>query len=246
MHIPVWLDHRQPEQGFPNPEFALEEPNGLLAVGGCLRPQRLLNGYRRGIFPWYSPGQPILWWSPNPRTVLFPAQMQIRRSLRKRIRNAGFQVSFDQAFQQVMAQCAAPRADADGTWITAEIQHAYWQLHQLGYAHSVEVWLDQQLVGGLYGVALGRVFYGESMFSRVNDASKVALALLSQQLQVWGFAVIDCQMTTEHLLSLGAEEISRSAFLHLLDQHCVQPSRLGPWQLELPTTQPNSCDDTSP
>ncbi|BAL24119.1 leucyl/phenylalanyl-tRNA--protein transferase [Azoarcus sp. KH32C] len=205
-----WLSET-PE--FPAVSQALAEPNGLLAAGGALTPDWLLAAYRRGIFPWFCPGEPILWWSPDPRLVLLPSQMHISRSLRRTLRQGRFEVRFDTAFAQVIGACAEPREPGGGTWITSEMQRAYVTMHELGYAHSVESWDGDQLVGGLYGVALGGVFYGESMFSRRSDASKVALAHLARYLDLLGFAVIDCQMTTSHLLSLGAREIARSEFV---------------------------------
>lgn len=201
---------------FPPIESALTEPNGLLAAGGDLSPERLLAAYRGGIFPWYSERDPILWWSPDPRMVLFPAEFAASRSLAKTLRNASYEVRLDSAFGRVTEACAAPREGAVGTWISAEMQAAYLRLHELGYAHSVETWIGGRLVGGLYGVAIGGVFYGESMFSRAKDASKIALAHLCRHLEHQGFAVIDCQMKTAHLASLGAREIRRSTFAVLL------------------------------
>ncbi|MBC9072074.1 leucyl/phenylalanyl-tRNA--protein transferase [Thauera sp. CAU 1555] len=204
-----WLFDRP---AFPPVERALREPEGLIAAGGELGPEWLLAAYRRGIFPWYSPGEPILWWSPDPRLVLFPGEIRITRSLRKTLRQGRFEIRLDTAFAEVMAACAAPREPGGGTWITAEMQAAYLRMHELGYAHSVESWSDGRLVGGLYGMALGRAFFGESMFSRQSDASKVALAHLARFLEMRDYAVIDCQMTTQHLLSMGAREVSRSDF----------------------------------
>lgn len=204
-----WLAER-PE--FPPVERALIEPGGLLAAGGKLTPEWLLAAYRQGIFPWYSTGEPILWWSPDPRLVLIPSRISISRSLRKTLRRNRFEVRFDTAFAQVMAACAEPREPGVGTWITAEMQRAYLHMNELGYAHSVETWENGRLVGGLYGMALGRAFFGESMFCRRTDASKVALAYLARYLELQNFAVIDCQMTTSHLLSLGAQEMPRSEF----------------------------------
>lgn len=199
---------------FPPVSKALKEPNGLLAGGGDLSPQRLLAAYRRGIFPWYSAGEPILWWSPDPRMVLFPDAIRITRSLAKTLRNADYSVRLDTAFEQVIAACAAtPRPGQDGTWITTEMQQAYLRLHALGYAHSVETWRDGQLVGGLYGVAIGRVFCGESMFSHATDASKIALVHLCRYLARREFGIIDCQMETAHLTSMGARPISRDDYL---------------------------------
>ena len=224
------LDPRAPDQAFPKPEQALDEPNGLIALGGCLSPQRILNAYRNGIFPWYNPGEPILWWSPNPRLVLFPDRIKVSRSLNKTLRKQSFQLRFDTAFRRVMLACAAPRDGQGGTWITQEMLQAYCQLHQMGFAHSVEAWQDDELVGGLYGIAIGRVFFGESMFHRRTDASKVAFVHLVRQLIVWGYQLIDCQVNTEHLCSLGAEEISRPAFGELLIQLCDQTPHPKAWQ----------------
>jgi leucyl/phenylalanyl-tRNA--protein transferase len=204
---------------FPPVSQALKEPNGLLAAGGDLAPARLLDAYRRGIFPWYSPGEPILWWSPDPRMVLFPDQIRITRSLAKTLRNADYTVRLDTAFERVTAACATtPRAGQNGTWITAEMQQAYGRLHDLGYAHSVETWHGGKLVGGLYGVAIGGVFCGESMFSHATDASKIALAHLCRFLTARGFGIIDCQMETAHLSSLGAYLLPR-------DDYCTRIAR---------------------
>ncbi len=226
------LDPNNPEQDFPLANKALREPDGLLAVGGCLSQNRLLNAYRHGIFPWYSPGEPILWWSPTPRLILFPDKLVMSRSLRKTLRKNIFIVTFDQAFNEVIAACANSRKDTAGTWITPEINAAYKQLHQAGFAHSVETWLNDELVGGLYGVALGQVFFGESMFHTKTDASKVAFATLVQQLKSWGYQLIDCQVHTGHLASLGAEETSRDYFTKLLNQHCNTPARPSAWQAQ--------------
>lgn len=207
---------------FPPVDKALIEPNGLLAGGGDLSAERLLCAYRLGIFPWYAPGEPLLWWSPDPRMVLFPSEIKISRSLSRTLKTAGYEVRLDSAFAEVIAACAAPREEGAGTWISAEMQAAYLRLHQLGYAHSVETWVDLEgqltLAGGLYGVAIGRVFYGESMFCRVSDASKIALAHLCRLLERRGFVVIDCQMNTAHLASLGAREIPRREFVAGLAQ----------------------------
>jgi len=201
---------------FPSPALALSEPNGLLAVGGDLSPERILAAYKHGIFPWFNPGDPILWWSPSPRTVIFPHQFHISRSLRKLINRETYQISFDHCFQDVMRACAAPREYADGTWISEDIISGYSALHARGFAHSVEVWQQGELVGGLYGVALGRIFFGESMFSRADNASKVGIAYLVQQLLCWDFQLIDCQVANDHLFSLGAIEIPRDEFQQLL------------------------------
>ncbi len=217
---PFWLDEADRDYTFPPVEHALREPDGLLAVGGDLAPKRILSAYRQGIFPWFSPGQPILWWSPDPRAVLLPEKLKVSRSLRKTINKGSFQVTFDTAFEQVIRACAAtPRRGQPGTWITPEMQQAYIRLHRMGHAHSVESWSGDELVGGLYGLRLGRVFYGESMFSRRTDASKVAFVHLVRKLQEEGVVLIDCQVTTDHLLSLGAEEIPRRRFIELLRQY---------------------------
>jgi leucyl/phenylalanyl-tRNA---protein transferase len=206
-----WLDA---DTAFPPIEQALTEPNGLLAAGADLSPQRLLAAYRHGIFPWYSPGEPILWWSPDPRMVLFPDAIRITRSLAKALRNADYTVRLDTAFDQVIEACAAtPRPGQNGTWITAGMQAAYCRLHALGYAHSIETWRDGQLVGGLYGIAIGGAFFGESMFSHITDASKVALAHLCRFLVSREFGIIDCQMETAHLNSMGARPIPRADYL---------------------------------
>lgn len=223
---------------FPPVEYATTE--GLLAVGGDLSSERLLEAYRHGIFPWYSAGQPILWWSPDPRAVLYPERLKIRRSLKQTIRRGHFCVRFDTAFRDVMLACAAPRDQypGGGTWITDEMIEAYCHLHELGFAHSVETWHDERLVGGLYGVALGGVFFGESMFSRATDASKVALVALAERLRTWGFALIDCQVPSAHLASLGAEEILRARFLAELAQGLTRPGRPGRWRDERTTIDP--------
>jgi leucyl/phenylalanyl-tRNA--protein transferase len=194
-----------------------------------LSPRRLLEGYRLGIFPWFSEGDPILWWSPDPRMVLFPAELKVSRSLAKTLRNRRHEVRFDSAFGEVIASCAAPRKGEPGTWIGAAMLTAYRELHRLGYAHSVETWIDGSLAGGLYGVALGRVFFGESMFSRARDASKIALAALVAHLQSEEFGLIDCQMHTRHLETLGAREIPRSRFSRLLEELVHYPRSPGTW-----------------
>ena len=201
---------------FPDPGNALDEPEGLLAVGGDLSPERILAAYRHGIFPWFNPGDPILWWSPNPRTVVFPNQLHISNSLRKTLRKGTYRVTFDQCFHQVMKYCAAPRAYTDQTWISDEMIAGYCALHERGLAHSVEVWREHELVGGLYGMALGKIFFGESMFSRADNASKVGFAHLVRQLRAWDFKLIDCQVANDHLFSLGATEIPREEFQQML------------------------------
>ncbi len=198
---------------FPPVARALTQPNGLLAAGGDLSASRLLEAYRNGIFPWFSPGDPILWWSPDPRMVLLPSEFKLSASLRKTLKRGNFEVRSNHAFEQVVRACAAPRKGENGTWIVEEMVAAYCELHRLGHAHSVEVWMEGQLVGGLYGVAIGKMFYGESMFSRRTDGSKIAFAHMVRQLKRWGFGMIDCQMHTPHLASLGAREIPRAEFI---------------------------------
>jgi len=217
----TWL--QRDDLSFPPLEKAMREPNGLLAAGGDLSPERLLAAYRHGCFPWYQEGQPLLWWSPDPRTVLFPEELHVSRSLRKTLRQETFTVTFDRAFQAVIEGCAGPRRYADGTWITTPMQNAYLALHRLGVAHSVEDWQDGRLVGGLYGLAMGRLFFGESMFSRATDASKVGFVALVERLRDWGFKLIDCQMPTQHLASFGARAIPREAFAEALSRYLDGP-----------------------
>lgn len=190
----------------------MDEPNGLLAIGGDLAPERLLSAYRRGIFPWYSSGQPILWWCPDPRAVLFPQRLHVSRRLHRRLRKGAFTASVDRAFAEVVDACAAPRPKQSGTWITSEMRSAYLRLHALGYARSIEVWHEGVLAGGMYGVTLGRVFFGESMFTRVTDASKVAMHHLCGM----GYQLVDCQVPNPHLQRMGAEMLRRRDFLSLL------------------------------
>lgn len=216
---------------FPPPDYA--DPSGLIAVGGDLSSERLLEAYRVGIFPWYSEDQPILWWSPDPRFVLELDQFKISRSLGKTLRRRVFHVSFDRVFDDVIAACAAvPREGQSGTWITPEMQEAYIKLHGLGFAHSVEAWFEGKLVGGLYGVSLGKAFFGESMFHRKPDASKVALAILVENLKKWGFHFIDSQMATEHMNRLGAAEIPRRIFLKRLQSALRHSTKRGKWHVE--------------
>ncbi len=219
------------ETPFPPLQHALREPNGLLAIGGDLGPRRLLNAYARGIFPWYSPGQPVLWWSPDPRMVLFPEELRVSRSLEKRLRRQDYEIRFDSAFRAVMQACAAtPRPDQDGTWIAPEMIEAYCRLHALGHAHSVETWIAGKLAGGLYGVAIGRMFYGESMFHHVTDASKIAFVHLVRYLRQHGFGMLDCQMNTAHLARFGAREIPRSEFSEKLSQLIDMPHWYEVWK----------------
>jgi leucyl/phenylalanyl-tRNA--protein transferase len=214
----TWLTPDGDREWFPPLDHVLDEPEGLLAAGGDLSVPRLLAAYRRGIFPWYSAGQPVLWWSPNPREVLIPGEFHCTRSLAKTLRNRGFGVTFDSDFAAVVDACAARREHSPGTWITPEMRAAYCELHEQGHAHSVEVHLEGALVGGLYGVLLGRVFFGESMFSRERDASKVALARLSERAVVAGVQLIDCQLPTPHLRSLGSKPMPRHEFSALVSQ----------------------------
>ena len=218
---------------FPDIELALDEPNGLLAVGGDLSPQRLLAAYKNGIFPWFSDDQPILWWSPNPRSVLKLDDFKISKSLKKTLSKKTFQVTMDTAFNDVISECASMRKDGFGTWITNDMLDAYKELHKLGYAHSVECWHEQKLVGGLYGLSIGHAFFGESMFTRKTDASKVAIAYLVQQLKQWQFDFIDAQVSSNHITSLGAKDISRRQFLSELQQTLKLSSRVGRWQFDL-------------
>jgi len=206
-----------PLSPFPAPDRALDSPNGLLAWGGDLHPERLLQAYRAGIFPWYSEGQPILWWSPAPRCVLFPQRVYLSSRTRRRYNSGVFQLSINQAFEAVITACAEPREYESGTWITGDMKEAYILLHQQGYAHSLEVWKDGSLAGGIYGLALGGVFFGESMFSRLTDASKIALIALCRLLDAHGYSLLDCQVGNPHLFSMGAEEVSRAEFKTLLD-----------------------------
>ena len=231
-----YLDAEDP---FPPVDNAMREPNGLLAAGADLSPARLLDAYQRGIFPWFGDEDPLLWWSPDPRMVLFVDELHVSRSLRKTIRSGRFSVTADRAFSAVMSGCAEPREDQDGTWITTEMRAAYARLAAMGYAHSVEAWAGGELVGGLYGVAIGRVYFGESMFARVTDASKVAFVTLVRQLQQWGFRLIDCQMPTAHLTAFGAREIPRREFLAEVERAILEPPIPSPWTLEaLGTIEP--------
>lgn len=212
-----WLDRDSDPTCFPDPVTALTEPPGLLAAGGDLSMERLLAAYSQGIFPWYEQGQPILWWCPDPRAVLFPNELRISRSLKRSVRQGRFLASIDRDFRTVVESCAR-RDRGEGTWITKEMSRAYSDLHEHGYAHSIEVWCDEEIVGGLYGVAIGKVFFGESMFSAVSDASKVALIHLVDRLKVDGFGMIDCQVPSPHLTSLGSRNISRDEFLTAVEK----------------------------
>ena len=219
-----------PTDPFPSVDHALEHPDGLLAAGGTLTMKRLVDAYKQGIFPWFNEGDPVLWWSPDPRTVLAPSRMHISHSLKKRLKKNAFLITFDAAFTRVLDGCAAPRADDSGTWLTAQMRRAYTSLHIAGLAHSIEVWMDGELAGGIYGVALGRMFFGESMFSRRTDASKIAMARLAAQLDRWGFPLIDCQLETDHLMSLGAEHMPRRDFVREVERLVREPEPS--WQLD--------------
>ena len=219
-----WLGDDTP---FPPVSKALKSPNGLLCAGGDLSPERLIDAYSHGIFPWFSDGDPILWWSPDPRMVLYPEELRVSRSLRKTVARGAFETRYDTAFREVMQACAAPRDGQGGTWIVPEMVEAYVRLHELGFAHSVESWQEGRLAGGLYGIALGRVFFGESMFTRAPDASKVALVQLVDRLKAAGYRVIDCQQATAHLASLGAREIPRKAFAQLVRESIQYPPSTG-------------------
>lgn len=224
-----WLRGDTP---FPPVSKALSSPNGLLCAGGDLSPQRIVEAYSRGIFPWFSDGDPILWWSPDPRMVLYPDELKVSRSLRKALARDAYETRVDTAFREVMQACAQPRDGQGGTWIVPEMVTAYTQLHERGFAHSVETWLDGELVGGLYGMALGKVFFGESMFARAPDASKVALVRLVERLKARGYRVIDCQQATAHLASLGAREIDRKTFAQLVEDSIQYPPSGERWTLD--------------
>ena len=228
---------------FPPASEAFDEPNGLLCAGGQLEPEVLLSAYSQGIFPWFDDDQPILWWSPNPRMIIEIDSFKASRSVRKLIRRGEFSFSLDTAFEQVIEDCAAPRRDDNGTWITHEMRHAYLRLHHLGFAHSVEVWQESELVGGLYGVAIGSQFFGESMFSKASNASKAALTILVEQLSRWGFALIDCQVANPHLESLGAIEIQRSDFLARIAVTCSTGQQQTHWNLDSDLTHSRGNDD---
>ncbi len=230
MSLIPWLDETFE---FPDIKGALDDPNGLLAAGGDLNPLRLLNAYRNGIFPWFDDHQPILWWSPDPRAVILPEHIHISRSLAKHIRRDDFRISFDEAFSDVVQACAAPRSYSDGTWITDEMHAAYCEIHRMGYAHSLEVWQQDSLIGGLYGISLGKLFFGESMFSNTTNGSKIALVALAKQLQSWQFPLIDCQIPNPHLSSMGAIEISRADFTKYLNNFAGLVHPTGQWHYQL-------------
>lgn len=224
-----WLS---PGNNFPPVEKSLMDPNGLLAAGTELTPMLILEAYRKGIFPWFNPGEPVLWWSPDPRMVLLPSAFKLSRSLRQRINRGDYEIRVDSSFRQVMAACAEPRKGQRGTWIGAAMKEAYAGLHDMGYAHSIETWIDGELAGGLYGLAVGRMFFGESMFARRTDASKLALMHLCRQLESWDFGLIDCQMETAHLASMGARPIRRADFIQEVTRLVELPSIPTPWRFD--------------
>jgi leucyl/phenylalanyl-tRNA---protein transferase len=228
MRIP-WLE---PDDPLPPISSALRRPDGLLAAGGGLSRTRLIDAYRRGCFPWFNEGEPVLWWSPDPRMVLVPDELHVSRSLAKRVRQGGFEIRADTAFAQVIAGCAEPRRGQDGTWISPAIVEAYVALHEEGIAHSIETWIDGALVGGLYGLALGRAFFGESMFAHAPDASKLAFVHAVSQLRRWGVGLVDCQMSTAHLASFGAREMPRAVFLPRIAQLVSRSAPRSPWRLD--------------
>lgn len=215
---------------FPPADQALQRPNGLLAWGGGVEPERLLRAYRQGIFPWYSEGEPIMWWTPDPRCVLVPERVHLSSRTRRRFNSGRYRITADSAFAEVIEGCAEPRKGVAGTWITDALKASFVQLHDQGITHSVEVWQEQQLVGGIYGMALGKAFFGESMFSRRVDASKIALVALCRQLHEWSFGLLDCQVTNPHLLSMGAKEISRDDFQARIGHLVQQPFQAGSWK----------------
>jgi len=229
MDKPRWLSATGSPEDFPSANTALHEPNGLLAVGGCLRPEWLLAAYVRGIFPWYEVGQPILWWSPDPRAVLLPDELHVSRRLQRTRRSSALRLSADTSFEAVIDACAAPRRYTEETWITPQMRDAYVAIHRLGWAHSFEAWEDDELVGGLYGIAIGDVFFGESMFSRRTDASKIAFINSVSYLSDCGFQLVDCQVWSHHLKSLGARTMPRERFLALLDDLCSADREPGSW-----------------
>ena len=227
LDLPRLDDH--PEAPFPSTNDALESPNGLLAWGGDLDPRRLLAAYRAGIFPWYSEGQPVFWWSPAPRCVIFPDQVYLSRRTRRRYNSGIYRLSADTAFEEVIAACAEPRTYDAGTWLTQDMCEAYTRLHRMGHAHSLEVWDAEGLCGGIYGLAVGSIFFGESMFSRRTDASKIALIALCRQLHAWGYGLLDCQVGNPHLFHMGAVELGRESFEEWLDLLVVQTRDPGSW-----------------
>ena len=234
----IWLSASDPPEAFPPVEAALGEPDGLLAAGGDLSPERLLCAYRRGIFPWYDDGQPLLWWSPDPRCVFQQGDFHLSRRLRRYLRQSTAEVRFNTSFSEVIRACAAPRAAELGTWITPEMIDAYERLHRDGWAHSIEIWQDQALVGGLYGLAIGRAFFGESMFSVDANASKMALLAISRMMDANEFGILDCQLVSRHLVSLGASIIARHEFVAILATLCSPARRFENW----PSNPISICD----
>ena len=222
----AWSSH------LPSPQLALAEPNGLLAMGGSLMPQTLLDAYRVGIFPWFSVGQPILWWSPTPRAVLRPSEFHRSRSLKRTLAQQAWRITLDARFAEVVAACGGPRRGQDSTWLSCEMQAAYVELHRAGHAHSLECWLDETLVGGIYGVTIGQIFFGESMFSRISDGSKVALFALCQRLQRWGYRLLDCQIPNPHLVTLGMSLLTREQFQLALAAGCAANPTVHAWASE--------------
>lgn len=225
----VWISTSDPPEAFPDIDTAMREPDGLLAAGGDLSSQRLLAAYRLGIFPWFDDGQPILWWSPDPRCVLVPGDFYVSRRLRRDLRQSTAIIRFNHGFDEVIRKCAEPRMTQQGTWITTDMISAYGQLHEEGWAHSIEVWQDDELIGGLYGLAIGSLFFGESMFSRQDNASKYALYALSRHLHARGFELIDCQVASQHLLTLGATMMRREEFKRILRSRCEPPAKFVDW-----------------
>ncbi|RJS94996.1 leucyl/phenylalanyl-tRNA--protein transferase [Salinisphaera sp. Q1T1-3] len=235
-----WLDPNQPNGAFPDPRLALNEPNGLLAMGGDLSPERLLRAYDLGIFPWYNPDEAILWWSPDPRTVFPTDGLRLSRRFRRTLAKTDYAVTLDRDFPGVIRQCAALREQTEGTWLGPEMRAAYQQLHDRGHAHSIEVWRDQRLIGGLYGLARGRVFFGESMFSLETDASKIALAWLCRQLDAWGFTLLDGQVGSGHLYRMGAIDLSREKFLGAIAARPAPGAEIGAWRFDIDAPQHES------
>ncbi|HNP34576.1 MAG TPA: leucyl/phenylalanyl-tRNA--protein transferase [Woeseiaceae bacterium] len=231
--LATWIGKDDPPEAFPDVSRALAEPDGLLAAGGDLSPERLLYAYQRGIFPWYDEGQPILWWSPNPRCVFYPGAYRVSKRLRRDLKKHDATVSFNRAFNAVVEACAGPRAQQDGTWITTDIMTAYARLHELGWAHSVEIWRGDRLIGGMYGLAIGKAFFGESMFSREDNGSKLALLSLCSVLREHQFEILDCQVVSEHLLTLGAVAIPREDFTAILARACEPAESFACWPQEL-------------
>ncbi len=228
-----WLDPNMPDGAFPDPALALDQPNGLLAMGGDLSPQRLRRAYAQGIFPWYNPDESILWWCPHPRTVFATDAVHVSRRFKRTLAKADYAVTLDEDFNGVISACAGRRAGTPGTWLGPQMRAAYAKLHALGDAHSIEVWRHGDLIGGLYGVSLGRMFFGESMFSHERDASKIALVWLTRQLNAWGFPILDGQVGSDHLYRMGAFDLPRSKFLHHVAEYRDKPAPPGPWRFEL-------------